>query len=111
MTFRTYTTSGGTTGLMILPLRYSAFGASDEAQAVLPAKLPSPLGGTATPVALKQSRYTIRFLRQGKLYLFAVKAGVTFCKAFHVTCDAFFYEFESTSPPAATPEFSCYRSA
>jgi hypothetical protein len=95
-------------GLLWLPLRYSvvsseyptAFKRLPEiggiGQGVIDIKLSSP-----------QSRYAVRLLRPGYLYVLLDHVGVQYWRAYQVLDDAYLYEFSVENPPQIEPQFSC----
>lgn len=93
-------------GLMILPLRHSAF-CSDSPG--LLAKISDV--GLGESFALEHAKLTARMLRKGYLYVLLDRQGELRWQAYHVTDDARLYEFPPIYPPSRSLAFSCARDA
>jgi hypothetical protein len=97
-------------GLLWLPLRYSVVG-SDYPTAFdrLPEIGGKKLGKGVVDIKLTdpKSKYAVRLLRPGYLYLLLDHMGVRYWRAYQVLDDAYLYEFDVDNPPKIEPQFSC----
>ncbi|WP_426174687.1 T6SS effector BTH_I2691 family protein [Massilia sp. TWR1-2-2] len=97
-------------GLLWLPLRYSVVG-SDYPTAFdrLPEIGGKKLGKGVVDIKLTdgKSKYAVRLLRPGYLYVLLDHRGVRYWLAYQVLDDAYLYEFSVESPPQIEPQFSC----
>ena len=97
-------------GLLWLPLRYSVVG-SDYPNAFkrLPAIDGKKLGQGVVDIKLTdpKSRYAVRLLRPGFLYVLLDHMGLRYWRAYQVLDDAYLYEFNVENPPQIEPQFSC----
>ncbi|MEO8154051.1 MAG: T6SS effector BTH_I2691 family protein [Rhizobacter sp.] len=97
-------------GLLWLPLRYSAVGAATPAALDPLPKLTGKLGQGVSDLALTRSKYAVRLLRSGYLYVLLERKGIKYWDAYKVLEDAFLYKFNPEDPPQVEPSFSCDRS-
>lgn len=97
-------------GLLWLPLRYSVVG-SDYPNAFkrLPEIDGKKLGQGVIDIKLTdpKSRYAVRLLRPGFLYVLLDHMGVRYWLAYQVLDDAYLFEFSVENPPQIEPQFSC----
>lgn len=97
-------------GLLWLPLRYAVVG-SDYPTAFdrLPEIGGKKLGKGVVDIKLTdpKSKYAVRLLRPGYLYLLLDHMGERYWRAYQVLDDAFLYEFDVDNPPQIEPQFSC----
>ncbi|MES2760126.1 MAG: T6SS effector BTH_I2691 family protein [Pseudomonadota bacterium] len=97
-------------GLLWLPLRYSVVG-SDYPTAFdrLPEIGGKKLGKGVVDIKLTdpKSKYAVRLLRPGYLYLLLDHRGLRYWRAYQVLDDANLYEFDVDNPPQIEPQFSC----
>lgn len=96
-------------GLLWLPLRYSAVGASSMAALNPLPKLSGKLGQGVADLALTHSKYAVRLLRPGYLYVLLERKGIKYWDAYRVLEDAFLYKFNPEEPPQVDVAFSCDR--
>ena len=97
-------------GLLWLPLRYSVVGSDHpDAFKTLPEIDGKKLGQGVTDIKLTdpKSRYAVRLLRPGYLYVLLDHMGVRYWRAYQVLDDAYLYEFSEEAPPQIEPQFSC----
>jgi hypothetical protein len=97
-------------GLLWLPLRYSVVGSDyPTAFARLPEIGGKKLGKGVVDIKLTdpKSKYAVRLLRPGYLYLLLDHMGVRYWRAYQVLDDAYLYEFDVDNPPKIEPQFSC----
>lgn len=93
-------------GLLILPLRHSAF--CSESPMLL---------GKISEVSLGESfdfpkvRFSARMLRKSYLYVLVERNGLKTWQSYFVTDDARLYQFAPLYPPSPGLAFSCYRDA
>jgi hypothetical protein len=97
-------------GLLWLPLRYSVV-SSDYPTAFkrLPEIDGKKLGQGVIDIKLtdRKSKYAVRLLRPGYLYMLLDHMGVRYWRAYQVLDDAYLYEFSAEDPPQIEPQFSC----
>ena len=96
-------------GLLWLPLRYSA---TSTAQLDKLSKLPAltgKVGKGVTDLTLSQSKYSIRLLRRGYLYVLIERKGIKYWDAYAVLADSYLYKFDPATPPESAPKFTCDR--
>lgn len=96
-------------GLLWLPLRYSAVGADTLAALSSLPKLSGKLGRGVVDLPLTRTKYAVRMLRSGYLYVLLDRQGIKYWNAYRVTDDAFLYKFNPEEPPLIEPEFTCQR--
>jgi hypothetical protein len=97
-------------GLLWLPLRYSVVGSEYPAAFKrLPDIDGKKLGYGVVDIKLTdpKSRYAVRFLRPGYLYVLLDHMGVRYWRAYQVLDGAYLYEFSVENPPQVEPQFSC----
>jgi hypothetical protein len=97
-------------GLLWLPLRYSVVGSEyPTAFKRLPEIGGKKLGHGVVDITLidSKSRYAVRFLRPGYLYVLLDHLGVRYWRAYQVLDGAYLYEFSVDNPPQVEPQFSC----
>lgn len=98
-------------GLRMLPLIYAVL-SSDKPDdlTALPA-LPKKLGAGVTDLKLgDSSKYAVRILREGYLYVLLERSKIKYWTAYAVLEDAFLYVFDAENPPQETKPFTCERS-
>lgn len=97
-------------GLLWLPLRYSVV-SSDYPNAFkrLPEIDGKKLGQGVIDIKLTdpKSRYAVRLLRPGYLYVLLDHMGMRYWRAYQVLDDAYLYEFSVENSPQIEPQFSC----
>lgn len=99
-------------GLLIHPLRHDVF-CSDDADALsaIP-DLPDHLGQGVTDIPLEGSRYSVRLLREGYLYVLVDRPGLRAWQAYSVRHTGHLVAFPPMQPPPrAQGEISCRRMA
>jgi hypothetical protein len=97
-------------GLLWLPLRYSVVGSEyPSAFKRLPDIDGKKLGQGVTDIKLtdQKSKYAVRLLRPGYLYVLLDHMGVKYWRAYQVLDGAYLYEFSVDNPPQVEPQFSC----
>jgi hypothetical protein len=97
-------------GLLWLPLRYSVVGSEyPGAFKRLPEIDGKKLGHGVTDIKLtdQKSKYAVRLLRPGYLYVLLDHMGVRYWRAYQVLEGAYLYEFSVENPPQVEPQFSC----
>jgi hypothetical protein len=111
-------------GLLIFPLRYAVIGggavektlgnaiaARGLAPRLIPS-LPATLGAGVTDLALSESKYAPRMLRNGYLYVLINRAKILYWEGYMIIDDAFLFKFPvELPPPSSHPPFSCEKTS
>lgn len=95
-------------GLLWLPLRYCTVSTDEvETLKLLPDIVGKKIGQNVVDLKLSHSKYAVRLLRAGYLYVLIERSGIKYWDAYQVLEDAYLYKFNADSPPQITPKFSC----
>lgn len=99
-------------GLLIHPLRHDVFCSDDPEALSAIAELPDHLGQGVTDIPLEGSRYSVRLLREGYLYVLVDRPGLRAWQAYYVHHSGHLAAFPPMQPPPrAQGEVSCRRMA
>ncbi|AHY59612.1 hypothetical protein DX03_13170 [Stenotrophomonas rhizophila] len=94
-------------GLLVHPFRYSAF-CSDEETILARVPALSPSSGDALP-ELTCSKYAIRMMREGYLYVVLVRNGLKYIDSYYVRSSGRLMRFRGTPPARKTSGLACKR--
>jgi len=95
-------------GYKFLPLRYAVVCGAEPAQASMWPDLVYPLGEGVVEQKLAKSRYTVRLLREGFLYVLVSRtSGASDWQGYAVTAAGMLASFPVGKPPVAQPVFTC----
>ncbi|WP_312155820.1 T6SS effector BTH_I2691 family protein, partial [Pseudomonas sp.] len=96
-------------GLLVHPFRYSAFCSDDESiiERIPPLR---PASGGSLP-ELTQSKYAIRMMREGYIYVVLVRNGLKYIDSYYVRPSGRLMRFRETPPERKTSDMACQRMA
>lgn len=95
-------------GFKFLPLRYAVVCGVDDAHVSMWPAMSYPLGEGVVDKAFVTSRYTVRMLREGFVYVLVErKAGQPRWQAYSVSAGGMLASFPVGNPPAVPPVFTC----
>jgi hypothetical protein len=95
-------------GYKFLPLRYAVICGVDATQASMWPELTYPLGAGVVEQKLARSRYTVRMLREGFLYVLVSRtSGAMDWQGYAVTAGGMLASFPVGKPPVTPPVFTC----
>lgn len=95
----------GKQGLLIWPLRYAVLGNKNDKCLD---GLPAISGQLAAPtVELTNSRYAVRTMCTGYLYVLVERGAAKRWQGYFVTFDGYLSEFPVATPPVVDPNFTC----
>lgn len=96
-------------GLLILPLRYGAICAPQEAMKFVP-DIPGRLGQHVTDLKIQQAKYGLRLSRQGYIYVLTERESIRSWQGYFVQAQGQLTRFPVDAPPAIAPTPACNRS-
>lgn len=96
-------------GLLVHPFRYSAFCSDDESiiERIPPLR---PASGGSLP-ELTQSKYALRMMREGYIYVVLVRNGLKYIDSYYVRPSGRLMRFRETPPERKTSDMACQRMA
>ena len=95
-------------GFIFLPLRYAVVSNMEDAPPSMWPALTYPLGDGVIDRKLTTSRYTVRLLREGFLYVLVIRnSGASQWQAYAVTAAGMLSQFSVGKPPVVPPVFTC----
>lgn len=94
-------------GFRFLPLRYAVVCGIDDAHASMWPALAHPLGDGVADKKLANSRYTVRLLREGYVYVLVERGGEPEWQGYAVTAAGLLARFPVGKPPVVPPVFTC----